>query len=98
MPKSNPTPDTTHQDVKNQILNAMHSCDADSDEFATLLQRYESICAIDAANRRENKWLSPLIPAVGNILGIVTMGVFETKGQAIFTSKAVNLFGNKLGK
>lgn len=96
MTKSLPTPHTTHLDVKNQILDAMHSCDADSDEFETLLKRYESICSIETASRIENKWTAPLIAALGNVFGVGIMGLFETKGQAIFTTKALPLFGGKL--
>lgn len=96
MPKSIPTPHTSHSDVKNQLLDAMHSCEAGSEEFNKVLSQYQTLCSIETASRRENKWLAPLIPALGNVLGIGVMGIFEIKGPAIFTSKALNVFGGKL--
>lgn len=93
-----PAVHTTHQDVKNDILEALKSRDAESDEYAELLSRYKTLCEIEAINKPEPVGIKPWIPAIGNVVGILTMGLLEIKGPAIFTSKAVSLFGGKLLK
>lgn len=95
MPKSIPTPHATHLEVKNQLLDALHSVDADSGDFAKLLVQYKIFCEIEALNKPQPTGIVPWIPAIGNVTGVVTMGVFEAFGT-IFTSKAVSLFGGKL--
>lgn len=92
------TEHATHRDVKNELLDALKSRDAESDEYAELLSRYKTLCEIEAINKPERAGLKAWIPAIGNVAGIIVMGVFEIKGPAIFTSKALNLFGGKLLK
>lgn len=90
------TPDTTHQDVKNQVLNYLHGLDPDSEEFSKAMSQYQTLCAIEAEQKAPGGRVGPWIPAIGNVLGVTVMGLFEQRWSTIFTTKALNVFGNKL--
>ena len=95
MLKRKATPNTTHQDVKNQILDYLHGLDPDTEEFSKAMRQYETLCSIEA-NRPNAGRIGPWIPAIGNVLGVTVMGLFEQRWNTIFTSKALNVFGGKL--
>jgi hypothetical protein len=93
-----PTEHTTHQDVKNDLLEVLHALDPSDAEYDARLDQYKKLCEIEAINAKERTGIKAWIPAIGNVAGILTMGILEIKGPAIFTSKAVTLFGGKLLK
>ena len=95
MLKRKATPNTTHQDVKNQILDYLHGLDPDTEEFSKAMRQYETLCSIETSRSGVSK-ITPWIPAIGNVLGVSVMGLFEQRWSTIFTSKALNVFGGKL--
>lgn len=88
----------THKDVKNEVLDMLKTADPGTDEYETLLEQYKTLCEIEAINKPEHAGIKHWIPAIGNVAGIVIMGIFEIKGPAIFSSRALSLFGGKLLK
>lgn len=98
MPKKLKTNTTviTQDDVKNKLLTTLNSLAPDSDEFAKVMVQYKTLCEVETKSRPERSKIEPWIAAIGNLAGITTMGLFEKAGNAIFTSKALPTFGNKL--
>lgn len=96
MLKRKATPDTSHQDVKDQILNYLHGLDPDSPEFEKAMNQYKTMCSIDNDKKSNRAGAGVWVNAAANLLGIGVMGLFEQRFNSIFTTKALNVFGNKL--
>lgn len=96
MLKHKATPHTTHQDVKDQLLDYLHGLDPDTEEFSKAMNQYQVLCTIEADKKAHGGRIGPWIPAIGNVLGVTVMGLFEQRFSTIFTTKALNVFGNKL--
>lgn len=95
MLKRKATPNTTHQDVKNQILDYLHGLDPDTEEFSKAMRQYETLCSIETSRSGAGR-ITPWIPAIGNVFGVAVMGLFEQRWNTIFTTKALPIFGGKL--
>lgn len=96
MLKRNATPDTTHHDLKNQVLNYLHGLDPDTDAFAAAMTHYKALCEIDNQQKSNRANGNTVVNAAANLLGIMGMGLFEQRFNTIFTTKALSTFGNKL--
>ena len=78
----------TLENIIDSVLTELNSVNADSDEFAKMVDQLEKLYKIKDTQKPDRVKMDTLLPVVGNLFGIVAILGFER--AHVVTSKALS--------